>query len=743
MGRHNFTDFEMSIPTMMMMNIPGCDQQHHYHPKTDSGYGPALMICDEVEQLEIPRLLADEHDASMTMEDAHEVGEPEEELENRLGGVVVAPAVPTSTSSSFDWISKPPAPNHEARRWSCEFCRKRKVKCDSQRPVCGRCISKGHPEMCVYLGAPRRYCPPKNKKKLSEDEQEVNEDENDGKPKKRRRRRGRYGGLNVVNVSSEAAVAGAGVGVCGVEALAAGGGGGGGEGCETLHAADPMPMAVPTEMEKGPTVSIDSMVKVLGNDLPGSIDGDAPHNNDRLAHSDDASATAGTETANVTLSTEAVGIEHSSTAQPTPDTPYSCSSPHDPLDQVQTNTTSPPPSSISQDSRQDSGPIYHHQPQPIYTPSPSKNPLSKSALSLRISEEHNVLLTQDEYRAELFRQSASAMALNELWEGWGGDGARAGMRVTVGHAKQAGGAGEVPRAGSVEQAVGVRGGGDSLVKEAVDELEDVKKLLKEAEQFQQRSQIHQQQPQFEHFEEARHHPLLLSSSEVHSSSMAAVSHIQSSYLSAPTDNNSRNLIIDSSMITSLPPAQPFPNQQHPIDLIHESTSSPPMQATTALFPVPATSSNVPHPSILINDILQQLNASPPQLAVSTALPPIDIQHLASPFTPTPPLTSASMLQLPSPPPPVAYVAVTDDAQYTLWQKQNHQLMSCGALGVAPVQNAAAGLIVGPVPQLASTFPSHSPTGEYNNNDFGVYGFLPPTSSAAAPTPSQRFHIQKF
>ncbi|KAJ1569716.1 hypothetical protein HK405_004914 [Cladochytrium tenue] len=42
-----------------------------------------------------------------------------------------------------------------SRRWSCEACRSRKIKCDGVRPICGYCLKKGHAK-CVYLGSVTR-----------------------------------------------------------------------------------------------------------------------------------------------------------------------------------------------------------------------------------------------------------------------------------------------------------------------------------------------------------------------------------------------------------------------------------------------------------------------------------------------------------------------------------------------------------------------------------------------------------
>ncbi|KAJ3300796.1 hypothetical protein HDU76_006023, partial [Blyttiomyces sp. JEL0837] len=52
------------------------------------------------------------------------------------------------------YVSTIPAPNHASRRWSCEQCRARKIKCGLDRPECSECLKRGL--TCVYLGLPRR-----------------------------------------------------------------------------------------------------------------------------------------------------------------------------------------------------------------------------------------------------------------------------------------------------------------------------------------------------------------------------------------------------------------------------------------------------------------------------------------------------------------------------------------------------------------------------------------------------------
>ncbi|KAJ3268150.1 hypothetical protein HDU76_011498, partial [Blyttiomyces sp. JEL0837] len=67
----------------------------------------------------------------------------------------VSPEVPQPPSgggstSSKSSKSRPPA----TKRWSCEFCRQRKVKCDGGKPRCGFCVRKN--VECVYMGLPRK-----------------------------------------------------------------------------------------------------------------------------------------------------------------------------------------------------------------------------------------------------------------------------------------------------------------------------------------------------------------------------------------------------------------------------------------------------------------------------------------------------------------------------------------------------------------------------------------------------------
>ncbi|KAI9355721.1 hypothetical protein DFJ73DRAFT_775385 [Zopfochytrium polystomum] len=57
----------------------------------------------------------------------------------------VPPAKPPSSSSR----------NGPARRWSCETCRKRKIKCDGIRPTCGFCARKNILP-CVFVGTKDR-----------------------------------------------------------------------------------------------------------------------------------------------------------------------------------------------------------------------------------------------------------------------------------------------------------------------------------------------------------------------------------------------------------------------------------------------------------------------------------------------------------------------------------------------------------------------------------------------------------
>ncbi|KAI9335855.1 fungal-specific transcription factor domain-containing protein [Zopfochytrium polystomum] len=45
------------------------------------------------------------------------------------------------------------------RRWSCEPCRTRKIKCDGVRPICGLCVKRGLPESCLFLGLKEKEKP--------------------------------------------------------------------------------------------------------------------------------------------------------------------------------------------------------------------------------------------------------------------------------------------------------------------------------------------------------------------------------------------------------------------------------------------------------------------------------------------------------------------------------------------------------------------------------------------------------
>ncbi|KAJ3292770.1 hypothetical protein HDU76_007133, partial [Blyttiomyces sp. JEL0837] len=58
------------------------------------------------------------------------------------------------------YVSVAPPTNHATRRWSCEECRARKIKCDGERPICGYCTKKGYTE-CIYLGSKLKGEPPK------------------------------------------------------------------------------------------------------------------------------------------------------------------------------------------------------------------------------------------------------------------------------------------------------------------------------------------------------------------------------------------------------------------------------------------------------------------------------------------------------------------------------------------------------------------------------------------------------
>ncbi|KAJ3409824.1 hypothetical protein HDV05_004241 [Chytridiales sp. JEL 0842] len=86
------------------------------------------------------------------------------------------------------WAPAPPPANHEKRRWSCEICRSKKVKCDGTKPVCGYCHERGLG--CVYLGAGIPKAVRKSKstsanEKVDEeeskhDDREEHEEEDDG-----------------------------------------------------------------------------------------------------------------------------------------------------------------------------------------------------------------------------------------------------------------------------------------------------------------------------------------------------------------------------------------------------------------------------------------------------------------------------------------------------------------------------------------------------------------------------------
>ncbi|KAL4939787.1 hypothetical protein BDV06DRAFT_230811 [Aspergillus oleicola] len=45
-------------------------------------------------------------------------------------------------------------PRRNGQLSSCEPCRKSKLRCDHESPICGRCLSNGHSERCVYHPAP-------------------------------------------------------------------------------------------------------------------------------------------------------------------------------------------------------------------------------------------------------------------------------------------------------------------------------------------------------------------------------------------------------------------------------------------------------------------------------------------------------------------------------------------------------------------------------------------------------------
>ncbi|KAI9362103.1 hypothetical protein DFJ73DRAFT_956871 [Zopfochytrium polystomum] len=70
--------------------------------------------------------------------------------------------------------SKPPQSYYQGlkRRWSCETCRRRKLKCDGNRPSCTFCVGKG--TNCVYVGSRvRAEFDMEKKAKLDREEQRL------------------------------------------------------------------------------------------------------------------------------------------------------------------------------------------------------------------------------------------------------------------------------------------------------------------------------------------------------------------------------------------------------------------------------------------------------------------------------------------------------------------------------------------------------------------------------------------
>ncbi|KAI9342762.1 fungal-specific transcription factor domain-containing protein [Zopfochytrium polystomum] len=65
-----------------------------------------------------------------------------------------APPQPQPATSATVSRLRNPIPNL-TRRWSCEGCRTRKIKCDGVRPTCGYCLKKGYLP-CVFLGSKKQ-----------------------------------------------------------------------------------------------------------------------------------------------------------------------------------------------------------------------------------------------------------------------------------------------------------------------------------------------------------------------------------------------------------------------------------------------------------------------------------------------------------------------------------------------------------------------------------------------------------
>ncbi|KAI9335826.1 fungal-specific transcription factor domain-containing protein [Zopfochytrium polystomum] len=69
------------------------------------------------------------------------------------------PFPPTLTSAISATAAGVSSAVDETRRWSCEYCRKRKRKCDGVRPHCGRCVKDGRAWSCTFLGFKEKVDP--------------------------------------------------------------------------------------------------------------------------------------------------------------------------------------------------------------------------------------------------------------------------------------------------------------------------------------------------------------------------------------------------------------------------------------------------------------------------------------------------------------------------------------------------------------------------------------------------------
>jgi hypothetical protein len=79
-------------------------------------------------------------------------------VEAMLGAKVAAKVAPVRRSGSK--ASKPKI--KPEIRTSCNHCRRTHFKCDSQKPACGRCVSKGWAHLCSYEAQGDSLSPPKN-----------------------------------------------------------------------------------------------------------------------------------------------------------------------------------------------------------------------------------------------------------------------------------------------------------------------------------------------------------------------------------------------------------------------------------------------------------------------------------------------------------------------------------------------------------------------------------------------------